>query len=71
MFAAYCASGAVSVLAGAPLTCAFGLRGVIGSMIAASLAGLAASYTLLYRRMKPAMVPDVQEILGGEVECAF
>jgi len=50
VFVAYAVSGAVSVLAGVPLTWAFGLRGVIASMMAASLAGLAASYVLLYRK---------------------
>jgi hypothetical protein len=54
IFVAYCASGAVSVLGGVPLTWAFGLRGVICSMVAASLTGLAASYVLLLRRTEKA-----------------
>jgi len=50
VFWAYVASSAVSVLVGFPLAWAFGVRGVVISMMSASLVGLMTSYALLKRK---------------------
>ncbi len=57
VFWAYLASSTVSVLVGFPFAWAFGVRGVVVSMMASSLVGLIGSYALLKRRSVRAAVP--------------